>query len=176
VLAAAVQAKEIHPDFEIGINMLHTNPVAAAQAALAGKLNMVWADNMGVNSEGLSAVGEDMRQFAADHPEIALFASVAFKYQPVDLDPARAARNAQAAGFIATTSGEATGAPPDLFKIASMSVATGAELAVASGMSPENVGEFSPLLSHILVASGIAIDEYRLDPLKLTQLIMKANS
>ena len=83
-------------------------------------------------------------------------------------------RNALAAGFIPTTSGSGTGSAPDLEKIVAMSRATGGVLAIASGMTPWNVAQYAPYLSHILVATGIALDEHRIDADKLCLLIANA--
>ena len=38
-------------------------------------------------------------------------------------------------------------------------------------MTPENVASYAPYLSHILVATGVALDEHSIDVEKLTQLI-----
>jgi len=77
------------------------------------------------------------------------------------------------AGFIPTTSGSATGKAPQLAKIISMS--QHGVLAVASGMTPDNVSDYAPYLSHILVSTGISLDEYRIDPDKLKRLISACN-
>ena len=172
----ATRIKSAHPDFKVGINLLTRRPMEAALRARSLGLDMVWADNMGVSSEGLTPEGADLSQFAADNPDICLFASVAFKYQPAEPEPPRAARKAQAAGFIPTTSGDVTGRAPDIFKVASMSVACGGDLAVASGMTPENIGEYAPLLSHVLVATGVSLDEHRFDYERLIRFVMAAHS
>lgn len=171
----ATRIKAEHPAFKVGINLLASPPMEAALMASRLGLDMVWADSMGVSSRGLTAEGSDLSQFAADHPEIELFASVAFKYQAPDLDPPAAARNAHAAGFIPTTSGDATGHAPDVFKVASMSAECAGRLAVASGMTPENIGEFAPLLSSVLVATGVSLDEHRFDYEKLFRFVIAAH-
>lgn len=169
LLRVAGEAKINHPDLRIGINTLSKSAVVAAGWALDSKLDMIWADDMGVDSTGLNERGRAMSEFAKRHPEIQCFASVAFKYQPHEADPVRAAINASKAGFIATTSGAATGKAPELEKIRSMGRA--APLAVASGMTPENVADYAPYLAHILVSTGISKSEHHIDPAKLRALI-----
>jgi len=167
----ATRIKARLPGFKVGINLLASSPMTAAMMARRLGLDMVWADNMGVSSSGLTAEGRDLSRFAADHPEIGLFASVAFKYQAPELDPPAAAREARAAGFIPTTSGDRTGQEPDIFKVASMSAECDGDLAVASGMTPENIGAYAPLLSSVLVATGVSIDEHHFDFEKLFRFV-----
>lgn len=171
LLEVAGDVKRAYPDFRIGANLLTWRPDRAVFLAHASGLDMVWADNMGVSSWGLTQVGSTLSKFGRKHPEIQLFASVAFKYQAPEPSPAQAALYAIGAGFIPTTSGAATGSAPEVAKVARMSAAAGGTLAVASGMTPDNVAEYAPYLSHILVATGVALDEHRIDPAKLGRLI-----
>ena len=170
----AVQAK--HPGFPIGINLLSTGAVEAASHAVDIGCPMLWGDDMGVDSTGLHDIGKQVASIreGRKNPALHVFASVAFKYRPHEPDPARAALNALKAGFIPCTSGPGTGHAPDLAKIVAMSEASGGVLAVASGMTPWNVAAFAPHLSHILVATGVAIDEHRLDEDKLRLFIANA--
>lgn len=171
LVVVARAAKQAHPDFRIGINLLSQNPLQACIQAKDERLDMVWADDMGVGSGGVNAMAEELSHFAQVHPEIQLFASVAFKYCTREPDPPRAAQMAQSLGFIPTTSGSATGHAPEVQKIKDMSAATQGGLAIASGMTPENIGLYAPYLSHILVATGIGMDEYRINPARLKLLI-----
>lgn len=171
LLDVAGDAKRANPDFPIGVNLLTWEPSRAAFMAHAAGLDMAWADDMGVSSQGVTLVGATLWKFGQMHPELQLFASVAFKYRAPEPRPAQAALYALGAGFIPTTSGAATGSAPEVTKIARMSAATGGTLAVASGMTPDNVAEYAPYLSHILVATGVALDEHRIDPAKLGRLI-----
>ena len=169
LMCLASELKALHPGSCIGINCLSWSPLHSAQRAVEASLDMIWADSMGVDSSGLTGEGEALMRLAAEHPGIEFFASVAFKYMPEELDPVTAADNARMARFVPTTSGSATGAPPDLEKIRAM--AARGPLAVASGMTPDNVHLYSPYLSDILVATGIAADEHHLDPGKLARFI-----
>lgn len=176
LVAVAARAKQQHPDFRIGINLLSKDALYAGNRAESSGLDMVWADDMGVDSTGGNAMAESLSRFARTLPSIQLFASVAFKYRPHEPNPPLAAKEAQRLGFIPTTSGTATGSAPEVRKIADMSAATDGQLAIASGMTPENVGDYARYLSHILVATGVGLDEYRIDPQRLMLLISHANS
>lgn len=155
--------------FPIGLNLLSMGCVQAAQMALEVGSDMLWADDMGVDSHGLTDAGKEMDTIARDNPRLQLFASVAFKYRPHEPNPVGAAAHARAAGFIPTTSGDATGHAPDPQKIFAMG--EGGALAIASGMTPENVATYAPALTHILVATGVSRSEHHLDSAKLAGLI-----
>lgn len=172
----AIEAKLRNSNFPIGINLLSRSPQEAARHAVEAELDMVWADSMGVSSRGLNELGESLSHFAAVNPALMMFAGVAFKYQAPEPDPASAAQHATKAGFIATTSGAATGSAPELAKIKSMYEAGGRRLAVASGMTPENIGDFAPFLSHCLVATGIGFDDHHIDRDKLVLFINNARA
>lgn len=174
LMSLAKQLKAEHSNAAIGINCLSWSPVKTAKRAVLNGLDMVWADSMGVDSTGLSREGVEMRALAASNPDTLFFASVAFKYMPFEPDPVSAAMHARLAGFIPTTSGSATGEAPDVSKIAAMSEA--GALAIASGMTPENVDLYAAYLSHILVATGISADEHHLDPQKLASFIKRVRS
>ena len=178
VLDAAweIKQKYLHQDFDVGINLLNTMPSTAARFAILNGLDMVWADDMGVSSKGTTGEGLIVSALARGNPEVKFFASVAFKYQRTESDPADAARVARDKGFIATTSGEATGHAPKLEKIISMSDAVYGELAIASGMTPDNVSRYAPYLKYILVATGVAKDNYRVDEERLKMFIINALS
>lgn len=113
-----------------------------------------------------------------DTPNVACFGSVAFKYQPFDIDPGEAAVTAHQLNMVATTSGSGTGVSPEIGKIAEMrralNQATGdasAPLAIASGMTEDNILHFLPYITHILIATGVAKNEYELCPEKLKRFI-----
>ena len=174
VVRAAAIAKRKCSSFSVGINLLSSSNELAVIAALDNGLDMVWADHMGISSTGCTTEARRLSDFARRHPKIQLFASVAFKYRPHEADPVLAAKNALDAGFIPTTSGAATGQAPTLDKIASMSVGVKGQLAMASGITPGNVSDYAPYLSYGLVATGIAINEHRIDSGKLRVLLENA--
>jgi predicted TIM-barrel enzyme len=172
----ASEIKTLFPDLMVGLNLLSKAPLESAHAAVGMGLDMVWADDMGVSSEGLTETGRSISNFAKKHQEVLFFASVAFKYQEEEPQPGRAAENTLLAGFIPTTSGAATGAAPSLEKIRGMSSAANGKLAVASGMAPSNVALYAPFLSHILVATGVSLDEHHVNQGLLAALVKKAQA
>jgi uncharacterized protein len=67
---------------------------------------------------------------------------------------------------VVTTSGPGTGRAPELEKIKIMGEAAkqcGRGLAIASGVTPENVAQFMPYATHILVATGVSQSFQELD-------------
>lgn len=171
LMDVGVAIKTKHPGFPIGINLLSTNALDAVGSAIALAFPMLWGDDLGVDSSGINDAGKRIESLRWSNPGFEVFASVAFKYRPHESYPAKAALNALEAGFIPTTSGFGTGSAPELEKIVAMSRATGGVLAIASGMTPWNVAEYAPFLSHIMVATGISVDEHRMDADKLRLMI-----
>ncbi len=166
--------KSRYPSMKVGLNFLSKGVLAAYDVAKDYELDMVWGDSCGVDGKGLNELGQKLSSLAKSNLKIEVFASVAFKYQAKEPYPNTASLHAFSAGFIPTTSGAATGSAPELEKIRSMSQASEKVLAVASGMTLENVEAFKPYLSHILVATGVSLDEHRLDAEKLAQFIKLA--
>lgn len=174
-LGATVKSR--HPELRVGLNFLSLGVLQAADAARAAQLDMVWGDDCGLHSEGVDrTIATPLTQFADKHRSIQVFGSVAFKGQPQDNKPAKAARLAQACGFTPTTSGSRTGSPPDIEKIERMSRAVRGKLAIASGMTIHNVAEFVPYVSDILVSTGIAKNEYEFDPDMVALLTHRARA
>lgn len=173
MMHAAWEAKQIFPDFAIGANLLSMSFLEAVEIVADAGLDMLWADRMGVSSLGVTKEAYELpRRF----PRLSFFASVAFKYQPMESDPAGAARMAAYANLIPTTSGPATGVAPELPRVAAMSAAASGCLAVASGVNLDNVASFRPYVSHVLVANGISEDAHRLCAMKLRHMIALAHA
>ncbi len=80
--------------------------------------------------------------------------------------------------MLPTTSGPGTGSAPELRKIREMREALGPDgpLAIASGITAENVVEFARYATHFLVASGVSRDEHHLDPVKVAELAAVLNA
>jgi len=163
------------PSLALGVNYLSMEADFALSRSIRQGYQATWSDKPGVRSDGANAMAEA----AADQlrrVEHTFFASVAFKYQPVDHDPGKAAQQALALGMVPTTSGSATGVAPNLEKLRLMRQAIGSEnrLAVASGVTPVNVGAIAPYVTDILVATGIGRDFYTFDAGLLQQLLTSA--
>lgn len=166
--------------FWLGVNLLGERvPSDAYCAAWGAGFDGVWLDYCGVDGLGANAqalhLARIRRQTPLGHKRLDVFASVAFKYQAPEPSPATAALNALTLGFLPTTSGPATGKAPELDKVRAMSEHTGGKLAVASGLTPDNIAHFAPYLSHALVATGVSRDEHHFDAELLQVFVARAS-
>ncbi|MEG0869616.1 MAG: hypothetical protein RSG77_21565 [Hafnia sp.] len=169
------QIKKKYPDKQVGLNFLSRGPRSALAAVHDFGLDMMWDDNCGVSSRGIDTLAYDMENINQFYERLSkIFASVAFKYQPAEPNPALAAQNAKSLNFVPTTSGSATGEPPSVEKIESMSAAVQGDLAVASGMTVENIHLYAPHLRYVLVATGVSEDEHHFDFERLYRFIALA--
>ncbi len=173
--------KEKFPEKKIGVNYLGTTVKEALTRGLADKADMLWVDNSGIHSSCVSEEALLLSKYAQDHAWD-IFASVAFKYQPHDQNPGLAACKAALLGLIPTTSGPATGMPPDFHKTKSMRSRLNSlperasRLALASGASCDNLLEFKSHVTDFLVATGVSSDFHTLDPDKLAAFLRLAKS
>lgn len=166
--------KTAYPDFWIGANFLGYSTLGALHL-LPKKADGLWTDNADIG--GLLQAGIDgeryKRLMCNAHREKwngLYFGGVAFKYQPTPVDVEMEARNAKEYVDVITTSGERTGMPPSLEKIRKIRNAIGTfPLAIASGMTPENVVAYKDLADCFLVSTGISYDFYHLNPKKVEQ-------
>ena len=102
------------------------------------------------------------------------FGGVAFKYQREVEDVAAAARAALSYVDVVTTSGQGTGEAPAIAKIRAMKAAIGeVPLAIASGIRPENVGDYRGICDCFLVATGISSSASELDGARVAKLVAK---
>lgn len=170
-VARAIKAR--WPDKLIGTNFLGVDPADAVATNIADGLDMTWTDVQLTHTAAEPWTRAQRVRMAMRHrPQHLVFTGVAFKHQRPEPYPALAAQKAVAFGFIPTTSGPATGVAADVDKVAKLRAALGEEapLAIASGITPENVHEFAPNLTHILVATGVSAGFYEFDFEKLCRL------
>lgn len=162
----------------IGLNFLgEDDPVSTIQEELVQRdyPEGLWIDR-GIEEGPISfnhaELGRFYRRYQSICPKGLLFRGVAFKGQqtryPSGL-PA-AVQAAKTGMDVITTSGPGTGHAPDVEKIAEIhKTANGAPVAIASGMTPENVSAFLPYADAFMVSTGVSktgTDEF--DPKKLT--------
>ena len=140
----------------------------ALERSLQQGWDATWSDEAGVTSAGVTAKAEAMGRILKNTSHL-FFAGVAFKYQQFDPNPAQAARLAWSLGMIPTTSGARTGEPPQATKLQQMKEGATYPLAVASGLSPDNIGELAPWIEHALVATGVSVDFHHFDPRQLKE-------
>jgi hypothetical protein len=173
LLAIHADVDAAFPGRWIGVNCLGERPIDVVRT-VSGVVSGIWVDNAMIreaadNQSEAEAVLAAVRE--TGWPGL-YFGGVAFKYQrPVD-DLHAAARIA--AGFldVVTTSGVGTGRAADLSKIRAMKEALGdAPLAIASGITPENVRDYLPISDCYLVATGISESFDEFDPRRVKALI-----
>ena len=162
------------PGWWAGVNCLSL-PVEEVFARVGGRVAGVWVDDALVDErrpEQPSA--EVILEVQRRHGWQGLyFGGVAFKYQRAVTNLAQAARNALRYMDVVTTSGPGTGQAADPDKIRTMKEALGETLplAIASGVSPENVTDYLPHADCFLVATGISYTFEELDPARLRDLV-----
>ncbi len=178
-------ARDCFPDYWIGVNFLAVTgkiafPILAELGVENTRVDGYWADDARI----------DETRDTSDQPEATdiaetlsncgwngiYFGGTAFKKQR-EVDPAHYAQSAGIATQymdVVTTSGIATGHSADLEKIETFRKACGdSPVALASGITPENVSEYLPWVDSVLVATGINIkdDFYNIDPARLATLM-----
>lgn len=166
------EVRRLHPSLWVGVNCLEHHPSWVIERPdVAG----VWADYAGDFSLGMPPVGDGWRKLPPGGSWDGLyFGGVAFKGQrrvlPADL-PKVTLRAAEWMDVV-TTSGLGTGQAADVEKVRVMREALGsAPLALASGVTPDNVREYLPYVNAFLVASGISLDFENLDLNRTRRLV-----
>ncbi len=173
LIASYCTVRERCPDLWIGINCLDLGRDAIHIVPL--DVQGLWADDGEIDETAASLEeAEAFRAARLDRRWHGLyFGGVAFKYRTQPADAGKAA--VQSARFVdvITTSGPKTGAPPSVEKVSRMKQALGRHpLAIASGITPENVREYMPFADCVLVATGISRSERWLDPGRVHALAM----
>jgi len=184
--------KAAHRDGFVGINPLGAGDALASLRVVEaayhqGQLDFMpdglWVDSAkaGVNIAGF----DRLNAFRQSHPElrgVKLLGGVAFKYTSdyTEAPEAAAAMAIEAAPYldVITTSGEGTGQPPPVAKIKAMKERSASKIAIASGISIDNVKDYQPYTDEVLVSTSVETEPYSgiFDPGKLRQLIEAAHS
>ena len=159
----------------VGTNRFTVDPPVAIRMDAELGLDFTWCDNPGTSSSGNKpypfggTYADRINAELEKHPTHKFFGSVAFKTQEIDPDPGLAALQAAWNDWIPTTSGIATGIAPEIEKLKTMHdrLNGACDLAVASGVTPENVGEISRYVEWIFVATGASSSFHELDSEKL---------
>jgi uncharacterized protein len=166
------------PGLWVGLNCLDLGRAAIGiiPRATAG----LWTDSAGIEETGGDHTFFEARRFLRDCADVlwegVYFGGVAFKYQTPVSDFAAVAKAAVPWVDVITTSGTGTGVAPDVRKIATMKAAIGEHpLAIASGITAENVRSFMPYADCFLVATGISKSHIELDPAKVCLLANQLN-
>jgi predicted TIM-barrel enzyme len=166
------------PDWWLGVNCLDLSPAEVFEA-VTNEVAGVWVDNAEID-ERMVEQPEAERILAARQRSGwrgLYFGGVAFKYQREVEDLATATKTAARYMDVVTTSGPGTGESAPVEKIARMKSARGEfPLAIASGITPENVSEYLPHADCFLVATGISESWNEFDPVKVKALVRAVRS
>jgi predicted TIM-barrel enzyme len=173
------EVKKTRTNLWVGVNLLGINDVKEA-IELAGrhKFQGLWVDDAGyreLNSTPtlfVRKIPEWKEMYGAQ--ETIIFGGVAFKYQsPPVLDVATAASSCAPFVDVVTTSGDRTGVPPTVEKIAKMKEAMGDyPLANASGLDTSNVANYRDMLKFSLVGTSLVYPgTENFEPLKVRQFM-----
>ena len=160
VLSAAKDVKSEYPELWVGINLLGTPTTSVI--CLPNVVDGIWCDGT------LTKEDANFRSFKG-----MLFGGLAFKYQRQPSDLEEACKNAALTTDVATTSGPGTGKAATITKIETIREYLGTHpMAIASGVSADNVEKYMYLADYLLVASSITKDEMIIEE-KLIELINK---
>ncbi|MFT4186965.1 MAG: hypothetical protein QM621_00110 [Aeromicrobium sp.] len=185
LLRAFAAARRAMPEAFLGLNLLCGGPATAydtlRQALRRRELRQapdaLWVDD--ARGDSLPALRR-LRVDLMDSPlaDTILYGGVAFKYtRAFTEDPEAARGEVEALGphvDVTTTSGAGTGTPPTPAKLAAMKDALGDRpLAVASGVSLDNLADYGDSIDEVLVASSVETEPYSgvFDPAALADLI-----
>ena len=173
------------PSLWLGVNFLAVTgrdafPVLGRLQAQGVEIDACWADDARIDERAPAGGQTEAREIAAAREASGwtglYFGGTAFKKQrPVaPSDHETAARTAAGWMDVVTTSGVATGRAADRAKIAAFRRGCGdAPLALASGVTPDNAGDYAADVDAMLVATGInrSGDFYEIDPEGLRRLL-----
>lgn len=164
--------------FWVGANYLGLGSNTAFEEAFKMDVRGVWTDNAGIEDDFVSEEADivnELRLLAKD--SCLYFGGVAFKYQKPIYDLATVTKVAKGYVDVITTSGSGTGIAADIDKIKTIyEAAEGHPIAIASGITPENVEEYLPYVDAFLVSTGINKDFYNFDEERLKMLVDKINN
>lgn len=171
-------AKKIKNKFsilKIGVNHLGYSSIESVYEGLNYSLDMIWSDEPIVTSYEIKEEAYKIEK-ELKNSSLKFFNSVAFKYQAEEKNIEKAVSNSKNLGFIPTTSGQATGVAAEVEKIQKMKKELGNySLAIASGLTPENIHTYNKMIEYGLVATGISKSFYEFDEKKLKDILKKSN-
>ncbi|HSX23367.1 MAG TPA: hypothetical protein VLE97_11390 [Gaiellaceae bacterium] len=176
VLALVREVKERYPSLWIGVNLLSRAPAEVLAAAMdtCGAIDGIWSDNAGIDERH---VHTHAKAFVAARRAAAwnglYFGGVAFKYQRsiATADLPRVGSAAIPYVDVVCTSGPGTGHAANVEKVRTLREGIGGHaMALASGVTAENVREYMPYVQAFLVGTGIESRIGVLEPTKIAAL------
>lgn len=157
LIKCALRVKNTHPELWVGVNMLGVDIKDAILYEF--KLDGLWCDQSIELDDYIHRKFEGM-----------LFTGLAFKYQPQPKDIDILTSD------VATTSGPGTGKAADINKILDLRIKLGNHpLAIASGVSIDNIDSYKGIVNYLLVASSITSRSEIIYKEKLEELIKSLN-
>lgn len=166
------------PRWFVGVNCLGVAPQACF-AKLSPQVAGLWVDDAAIDERTSAQPAAEAIANArtASGWSGLYFGGVAFKYRRPVAEVGQAAKAARPHMDVVTTSGPGTGAAASVEKIRLMHGAlAGHPLAIASGITPENVRDYLPYASCFLVATGISRSFYELDPRLVSRLVAEVRA
>lgn len=169
------EVRAAFPDYWIGLNCLDLYPERAIRTLPAG-VDGYWADNASIDecSDKQPRAERVLDAIRETGWQGLYFGGVAFKYQRRVDDLQSAGAKAGPYMDVITTSGPGTGRSALVSKI--QFIKDGARdkpVAIASGITPENVSAYMPYATCFLVATGISSSFTELDESKVMALLSK---
>lgn len=165
-----------YPKLWIGVNLLSRRPADALATALAacGRIDGIWSDNAAIDERAEAQPAAQQFVDARGNWDGLLFGGVAFKYQRevAAQDLALATTRATRYMDVVCTSGPGTGKAANADKVRAMAEGLGetGALALASGVTAENVEAYLPYVHAYLVGTGIEASFGVLDAAKVAAL------
>lgn len=159
------EVRQRHADLWIGVNLLGTAPEEVIPLIADQPVGGIWSDQAGIDERSVAQpAGERFQEARRLAGWTGLyFGGVAFKYQrevPDALLPEAAGKAAPWMDVI-TSSGPGTGRAAPVEKTQALRRGAGRHpMALASGVSPENIEGFLPFVDAYLVASEIETSSY----------------
>jgi len=166
--------KREFPTWWLGINYLDL-PTIKIFDNLNPNISGVWADDARINEWVTEQIEAEKIQKAKEENgwDGLYFGGVAFKYQRHVSRLEVVTQLATRFMDVVTTSGSGTGSAPDREKIFRMKASVGNKpLAIASGISPDNVGNYLDIADCFLVATSLLVPgKEEFDPFRLKALV-----
>lgn len=167
------QVRALYPHAWIGLNCLDLDPEQTL-TIVPSTVSALWFDSLNLDprAEDPALRARRYQEFQKALPETwKIFGGVAFKYQPNYYTPAEEAKLVAPFIDVITTSGHETGSAPSVEKIRAMKEAVPDKpLAIASGITAENVHAFLPYANYFLVATGVSDSHTELNPALVREL------
>lgn len=165
LLKCSTKVKEKYPNMWVGVNMLGIPTHIALSNPLTG-IDGLWCDATISNEQA-----KKVRNFKG-----MFFGGLAFKYQSQPTDLESACEEATLATDVATTSGSGTGSAPTTVKINNIrGFLKEHPMAIASGVSVDNIDSYKGIVNYLLVASSITDKDEMIIESKLVELKSKLN-